>query len=985
MFLSYIRHRLPNAQGDALTQALEVAITEKRIREDAAFLRCAHGLVRQWLEHKAAQEQAAATERRWFTHEMQEAMEAARPPIDAKAIRVRLNKPGVRARLGQEASALERSLTECETDHRPFWSSLNTAHSERELKACNDLFDQVESKPLTEEQARAVICFDNRVQVVASAGSGKTSTMVAKAAYAVHRGFVAPERIVLLAFNKKAAEELKERAAKSFERLGIEGLSVEASTLHALGLRIIGKATGEKPDIPDWATDTVGGFRKLAEIIDQIKDCFPAFRTQWDLFRFVFGRDLPAFGSQGSVDVWDHQGNGRLRTSNGESVRSLEEVMIANWLFLNGVNYVYEKHYEFKTADEAHRQYRPDFYYPDINLYHEHFALNAKGEAPPRFEGYLQEVEWKRQLHRDRDTALFETTSHGIRSGFDFRRLEDELTTRGVVLDPNPDREIPLGGEKPMKPVELMGLVRTFMSHAKSNCLTISMLHQRLEEELNLAAPPLLQNQQSQLQGRMRMVLEAAYGIRQDQDGALAVQVSAEDHLVSLDGTFRPQPPVGVTLKEAMGALLDSAFAHRFPAHPIFGQEVKFAALNKVLKEIEAAAEEPQQRRFIEDRAVRQILGGFAGPLKLGTMNQGLTHFILDDHWANHFTRLSAKQGGGAMTVKRLRALIDQPRPMGLPREVENLIILACAAQADRTISLRGAPVRGAIERLDDDAELLAQPLPDEATWTKARERAAEVFGLVPSEVRKGATVARLASELLDKAQTARPPLATLTSVLRTRMAASGVTPENAPRMITLLSASVLVTDLTASVEPLTVVRSLAESDLQTSESAIGRSISSAPVLASFLSSFEWDVLAAAASLSDHRRVAAEQIGRSVAEALEADEHVVPLEVRLREAQRNAFRLLAAVVPGGGGAGAGAGAQTRNADTSNRPPPGGKESDIEVDGSGPSPEILEERVWDVLPLKDAMVELDRLKSRLGAEPGARLSISWRLIRDGAKG
>jgi uncharacterized membrane protein len=70
-------------------------------------------------------------------------------------------------------------------------------------------------------------------------------------------------------------------------------------------------------------------------------------------------------------------------------------------------------------------------------------------------------------------------------------------------------------------------------------------------------------------------------------------------------------------------------------------------------------------------------------------------------------------------------------------------------------------------------------------TWTKARERAAEVFGLVPSEVRKGATVARLAGELREKAQAARTPLATLTGVLRTKMAAAGITPENAQRMIT--------------------------------------------------------------------------------------------------------------------------------------------------------------------------------------------------------
>lgn len=492
-------------------------------------------------------------------------------------------------------------------------------------------------------------------------------------------------------------------------------------------------------------------------------------------------------------------------------------------------------------------------------------------------------------------------------------------------------------------------------------------------------ARSLLQNQQSQLQGRMRMVLEAAYGIRQDHDGALAVRVSPEDHLISFDGTFRPQPPVGATLKEALGALLDSAFAHRFPAHPIFEQEVKTAALNKVLKEIELAAEEPQQRRFIEDRSVRQILGGFAGPLKLGTMNQGLTHFILDDHWANHFARLAAQQGGGAMTVKRLRALIDQPRPMGLPREVENLIILACASQADRTISLRGAPARGSIERLDDDAELIEQPLPDETTWTKARERASEVFGLLPSEVRKGATVAKLASELREKAQAARAPLATLTTTLRARMAAAGLTPDNAPRMITILSASVLVSDLTADVAPLAIIQALATMDLRTSEAAVARSLSSAAGLGAFLASFEWDVLAAAAALSDHRRAVAEQIARAFTEALEADEHVIPLETRLREAQRNAYRLLAVATPSGGEVTARAGGQPSAGGAGEVRLPDGFGPAKGFDDSGQVP-VLEERPWEELSIERAKAELSRLSSRLETEPGARLMISWRLTR-----
>ncbi len=57
-------------------------------------------------------------------------------------------------------------------------------------------------------------------------------------------------------------------------------------------------------------------------------------------------------------------------------------MVIADWLFYCGVSYFYQRAYENDTADAAHRQYYPDFFYPDAALYHEHFALNAEGEAP---------------------------------------------------------------------------------------------------------------------------------------------------------------------------------------------------------------------------------------------------------------------------------------------------------------------------------------------------------------------------------------------------------------------------------------------------------------------------------------------------------------------------------------------------------------------------------------------------------------------------
>ncbi|MBR1240256.1 UvrD-helicase domain-containing protein [Bradyrhizobium sp. AUGA SZCCT0274] len=510
---------LPNFQGARLISALAA---EKQIRQDVAFLQRSQRSMSEWLRQKVTRERAAEVERRWLTHEMQMAMEAARPAIDVSTFRACLNKPEVRIRLGVEAAALDESLTLWEANHRAFWSKLNALRTERELEACKDLFDKVESKPLTEEQARAVVCFDNRMQVVASAGSGKTSTMVAKAAYAIHRGFVAPERIILLAFNKQAAVELKERAAKSFKRLGMEGISVEASTFHALGLRIIGKATGEKPDIPDWATDAASGIRKLADIVDQLKDRSLAFRTQWDLFRFVFGRGLPPFGSSGSADVWDEQGNGRALTYDGTRVRSREEAILADWLFYNGVEYRYEEPYKYNTADEDHRQYRPDFYYPAIDLYHEHFALDAQGEPPPEFAGYLEGVKWKRQLHSERGTALIETTSHQIRSGEVFEHLARELTLRGFKLDPNPDREVPIGDRRPMEPAELIGLIRTFISHAKSNCLTIPEIRQRLD-----SMP------KEDFKHRYRMFLNIAAQIIEAWDAALSAEggIDFEDML----------------------------------------------------------------------------------------------------------------------------------------------------------------------------------------------------------------------------------------------------------------------------------------------------------------------------------------------------------------------------------------------------------------------------------------------------------------------
>jgi DNA helicase-4 len=515
---------LPKLELQSLEDAIASVLAEQRRRRRRETFGKAHGQIRNWLGKTFGHMKWATQERRWITHEQQQAMLRDRPTLSVSEEQLweLFRDADARAAEPEPVERIEEHLKAWRGDWPAAWARMNEQHVEQELIASNDLFDHVESKPLTQEQARAVICFDNRVQVVASAGSGKTSTMVAKAAYAIQRGFMAPERIVLLAFNKKAAEELQQRAELAFQRLGMEGVTVAARTFHALGLGIVGKATGRKPDVPGWAVDTLAGLEKLNGIVDRLKDQSDDFRTRWDMFRLVFGRDLPRFGAETSGDEWDKEGNVCVRTLRGDRVRSDQERLIADWLFYNGVDYEYERSYEFDTATADHRQYRPDFYYPGIALYHEHLALNAEGQAPPQFAGYLDGVAWKREEHVRRGTALVETTSHQAYTGQLFAHLGAALTARGVVLDPNPDRPIPEFGQIPLDNADLVKLVRTFISHAKSNSLGIDAMTERLEKMPG-----------DSFKHRHRMFLGLVAPILQAWDAALAAEggVDFEDML----------------------------------------------------------------------------------------------------------------------------------------------------------------------------------------------------------------------------------------------------------------------------------------------------------------------------------------------------------------------------------------------------------------------------------------------------------------------
>lgn len=467
---TYALKGIPTSEAIALQQAL---IKQRSLIVASQWLKT----ITDWAAGFRETIELEHRRRGWITREVRQRLEITKP----KGLQKQWVTPEVSEFLKRRLPSDQQDLELWTSDLQARINVENQRHLAKELVESKTFLDSVEKSPLTQEQAKSVICFDNRVLLVASAGSGKTSTMVAKAGYALKKGYFAADRMLLLAFNSDAAEELGERIRKRLEPLGLPAVSIVAKTFHAFGLEIIGRATGKKPSVAPWVVKDHEAVKALLEMADHLKDTDSQFRTNWDLFRLVFAQDLPSFGKEEeNPDRWDSATKtAGFWTLNGEVVKSRGELLIANWLFYNGVNYVYERAYPHDTADATHSQYHPDFYFPDVDVYLEHWALDADGKPPESFVGYLDGIVWKRKTHTTYKTKLLETTTAELWSGKAFSYLERELTKLGIALDPNPDR--PARGRQPIENPRLAGVFRMFLTHVKSNRLTLAELRGRLQ------------------------------------------------------------------------------------------------------------------------------------------------------------------------------------------------------------------------------------------------------------------------------------------------------------------------------------------------------------------------------------------------------------------------------------------------------------------------------------------------------------------------
>ena len=410
-------------------------------------------------------------------------------------------------------------------------------------------------------------------------------------------------------------------------------------------------------------------------------------------------------------------------------------------------------------------------------------------------------------------------------------------------------------------------------------------------------AKTLLENQQRQLKQKLIGCLEACYGIANPPPGTIdpAHQIEPNAHFQTLAAGFAPQTPSAANLREAFERLLDQALEFQFPAHPPFKTETKLgvAYLAKVYETIEKAVQDADGRIAVE-QSQRRDIGLIAEPLKLGEMHE--THFLIGRYWVNFFNRKEAEfkreDAANRFSVGDLREWMDADGQMGLPKEIQNLVLMSYATQTNRTFSLHNTFYAPNLSNLPNNLELREQPLPDLSAWDSSRQRAADIFGITSAPVLNAGNAAKFAGELENKIKEYERSNQNLIAVLAQK--AQPLISDESP-FLRLKTAQILqkMIESLKGGDSRELIESFAGFDLQTvSTSAIKGSLQKISEVAARVESFNLPLVLGLNTLNDDRRQAADIILNKLFTALREDEYVTPLVPTLNEIEKNATRLL---------------------------------------------------------------------------------------------
>lgn len=325
---------------------------------------------------------------------------------------------------------------------------LRELHVSRILNARKNFYDCIESNPLTEEQRFSVVQHDDFNMVLAAAGTGKTSVMVAKTTDILERKLAKPEEVMVLAYGNAAAKELRIRSKERLKAANIHDydLDKQISTFHSRGFQII--ASAQKQSVEEFSKLNMSWLVKQPALFEFINNWLITFieENEENLNTFIetlYYAYNPFLSDSEEAHQEALKGK-KYITLNGIEVKGYQEVLIGNWLFKNGIEYVYEPDYSNRLGINIGFPYRPDFYIKPVEgaisdqIYIEHFGIDRdeNTRADINKVKYNQEIRDKKALHKQMDSKLVDTYHYDWCEGNLETVLQTKLKALNVVPKP---------------------------------------------------------------------------------------------------------------------------------------------------------------------------------------------------------------------------------------------------------------------------------------------------------------------------------------------------------------------------------------------------------------------------------------------------------------------------------------------------------------------------------------------------------------------
>lgn len=341
---------------------------------------------------------------------------------------------------------------------------------------------------LDEDQRKVVLTDEDYCLVVAGAGAGKTTTVAAKVKYLVEKKQIDPSQILIISFTNKAVNELKDKIQKKLQ------INCPIATFHSTGNALLHKNTPEETlNIVDNSKLYFilrdyfrGSILKDEVMVNKLilffASYFDAPYEGDDLNGFfnniakanysTFRSDLEKF----QCEVIDRKTKKSITIQN-EILRSHQEVEIANFLYLNHIDYEYEPAYPYNIPG-SRKTYTPDFLIRQGEkiAYIEHFGITEDGKndrySDEELDRYKKSVNDKVMLHKQHGTTLLYTFSQ-YQDGRELTvHLKEKLQEKGFELVPRSNKEVLellVAGEENRYIRRLLNLICRFIANFKVN------------------------------------------------------------------------------------------------------------------------------------------------------------------------------------------------------------------------------------------------------------------------------------------------------------------------------------------------------------------------------------------------------------------------------------------------------------------------------------------------------------------------------------